>query len=403
MILTAPTAPATSTTLPLLGVRVLAAIRSYELFGSERGNIEALKSLRTRGAEVRVAVPTLQGGGAVRRELERLGFTLYAMTFGVQWSKSFIINDPLHLPGNILAWIRCQLAFDRVIREFQPTHIQTGTALTFNFVEWAVRRHRLPLVMRLGDAPPTNSAVQLALWRRFVRYGQRAVAISDYIKRVSVECEPSLARKPFDVIYNLAPTPSQPPTDPEGMEPEFRHVVYVGQIIREKGVFDLLEAARVVSARHPDVKFHFIGGSAFSQSPEAELRRQAEAAGLGDRVRFHGWVANPRLHLARACVHVAPSLCAEALGNVVLEAKREGTPSVVYPSGGLPEMIRSGVDGLVCARPNVGDLVEGIEWVLASMRAHPGLRAAIQQDFHARFGPERFAAAWQGLFQRGAA
>jgi len=47
--------------------------------------------------------------------------------------------------------------------------------------------------------------------------------------------------------------------------------------------------------------------------------------------------------------------------------------------------------------------VEGIEWVLASMRAHPGLRAAIQQDFHARFGPERFAAAWQGLFQRGAA
>ncbi|NBV25639.1 MAG: glycosyltransferase [Verrucomicrobia bacterium] len=379
-------------------MRVLAALRGPELFGSERGNIEVFKVVRSLGAEVCVAVPTLMGGGAVREELERLGFPTVTVPFGFQWSKSFFRREPHLLLVNLWHWTRCHIAFDRAVRVFRPSHVQLGNPLAFNFIEGVVRRHRLQMVVRMGDAPPTASAVQMVMWRRFVRRSTRAMAISRYIWESVAEQEPSFRVRPKRVIYNLAPTPTQVAEEPD-MKPECRHVVYLGQIIREKGVYHLLEAAREVRLRYGDVMFHLIGGSVHTGRTEAELRGLAAAAGMAEAVRFHGWVGNAQRHLARATVHVAPSLCAEALGNVVLEAKREGTPSVVFPSGGLVEMIRHGVDGVVCREASSAALAEGIIWCLEQMRQRPDLREAVRADFHERFGLGRFREAWREMYE----
>lgn len=396
----APAAPgrASGQAGPLYGVRILGALRGPELFGHERGNIEAFKALRAAGAEVRVAVPTRDNGGAVRRELERLGFTLYAMTFGAQWSKSFIINDPLYLPGNMVSWVRCQFAFDRAIREFRPTHVQVGNALAFNFVELAIRRHRLSLVLRLGDAPPVGSGVQMALWRRYIRRSHRVMAISKYIWDVSAESAPELRRFEPCVIHNLAPSPTEP-ARPADFDRNRRHVVYVGQIIPEKGVFHILEAAALLGRRFGDLVFHFVGGSTFTAATEAELARRAEQLGLRERVVFHGWVANVKDLVAAADVHLAPSICQEALGNVVMEAKREGTPSVVFPSGGLPEMIEHEVDGFVCRETTAAALAQGMAWVLTRSGPAGEMRTVVRQSFETRFGQERFQRAWVQLYQ----
>lgn len=383
---------------PLHGVRILGALRGPELFGHERGNIEAFKALRAAGADVRVAVPTKDNGGAVRRELERLGFKLYAMTFGAQWSKSFIINDPLYLPGNMMSWVRCQFAFDRAIRDFRPTHVQLGNALAFNFVELAIRRHRLPLVLRLGDAPPVGSGVQMALWRRYIRRSHRVMAISQYIWDVSAAQAPELRRLNPCVIHNLAPVSTEAPKQPEFAAGR-RHVVYVGQIIPEKGVFHILEAAALLGRRFGDLVFHFVGGSTFTAAIEAELARRAEQLGLRERVVFHGWVANVKDLIAAADVHVAPSICQEALGNVVMEAKREGTPSVVFLSGGLPEMIEHEVDGFVCRETTAAALAQGMAWVLTRSGPAGEMRTVVRQSFETRFGEERFQRAWVRLYQ----
>ena len=60
----------------------------------------------------------------------------------------------------------------------------------------------------------------------------------------------------------------------------------------------------------------------------------------------------------RQCeVLVAPSLIEEALGLVVMEAKMAGLPSIVFPSGGLPDGAKfSGPDGFreaLVARQNI--------------------------------------------------
>lgn len=383
---------------PLWGRKILGVLRGPELFGHERGNIEAFKALRSAGADVRVAVPTMHNGGEVRAELERLGFATYSLPFGCQWSKTFLRIQPSLLFTNTWQWVRCQLGFDAAIRDFRPTHVQLGNALAFNFVELAVRRHRLPLVLRLGDGPPVESPVQMALWRRYIRRGTRAIAISRYIWDVSAAQAVELRRLEARVIHNLAPSPTEAPKLPEFASGR-RHVVYVGQIIREKGVFHLIEAAAQLDGQFADVMFHFVGGSVFTQATEAELRQRAEELGLRDRVVFYGWVGNVSRFMAAADVHVAPSICLEALGNVVMEAKREGTPSVVYPSGGLPETVEHKVDGVVCRESSVAALVEGIAWLLIHSSRGGEIRAAVRRSFATRFGEERFQRSWVALYQ----
>jgi alpha-1,6-mannosyltransferase len=101
------------------------------------------------------------------------------------------------------------------------------------------------------------------------------------------------------------------------------HVLYVGRLAREKGVFGLLEAA----ARSRDPwPLRLVG----SGPAEDQLRRRARALGLGRRVSFHPFIAD-RQRLARAyagarCV-VMPGEH-ETFGLVALEAAASGAAVV---------------------------------------------------------------------------
>jgi glycosyltransferase involved in cell wall biosynthesis len=61
---------------------------------------------------------------------------------------------------------------------------------------------------------------------------------------------------------------------------------------------------------------------------------------------------------------VVPSLFQEPSALVVLEAKAASRPAIVVPSGGLPEMIEPGVDGIVCRDKSVDALAEALKYYL---------------------------------------
>jgi glycosyltransferase involved in cell wall biosynthesis len=84
-----------------------------------------------------------------------------------------------------------------------------------------------------------------------------------------------------------------------------------------------------------------------------------------------------------------------------MEAKVAGTPSVVFPSGGLPEMVRHQVDGFICRDKTVDALVEGLRWCLVDHARLQSLGAAARADSVTRFGHVRFAAAWASVYGGG--
>lgn len=107
-------------------------------------------------------------------------------------------------------------------------------------------------------------------------------------------------------------------------------LLYVGQLIRGKGVQLLLEAmARMKSMRTLDV----VG----TGNMEGELKAMADRLGLGDRVRFRGFQSDPRSWMLAAKCVVVPSFWQEPYGLVAAEAVALGRPVVAFAIGGLPE------------------------------------------------------------------
>src|SRR5207247_2521741 len=112
-----------------------------------------------------------------------------------------------------------------------------------------------------------------------------------------------------------------------------------------------------------------------------------------------GWREDVLALLASAGIHCCPSRPEqrEGFGLVNVEAKQAGIPSVVLPTGALPELIAHGEDGWICSEVSADALAEGIEYFLADPvrleRASCAARASAE-----RFSRERFADAWWGVF-----
>ena len=107
-------------------------------------------------------------------------------------------------------------------------------------------------------------------------------------------------------------------------------LLYVGQLIRGKGVQLLLKAmARMKTPRTLDV----VG----TGNMEAELKSLAAQLGIAERVRFSGFQRNPLDWMRAAKCVVVPSFWQEPYGLVAAEAVALGRPVVAFAIGGLPE------------------------------------------------------------------
>ena len=96
------------------------------------------------------------------------------------------------------------------------------------------------------------------------------------------------------------------------------------------------------------------------------LERETERLGVGDRLHFVGFVTHDRLPaaMAHADVLVLPSLY-EELGTVLLEAMQAGLPIVASETGGIPDVIEDGVNGLLVPPGDPEALARVIDRILS--------------------------------------
>jgi glycosyltransferase involved in cell wall biosynthesis len=121
----------------------------------------------------------------------------------------------------------------------------------------------------------------------------------------------------------------------------------ISRLTRLKGLEHFLEAAAMIQARVPNVRFLVVGEtSPMDQGYLGDLQRYAERCGVAPYVSFTGLRTDVPAVLASLTVSVMPSLN-EALSNVVLESMASGAPTVATAVGGTPEAVVDGVTGLL--------------------------------------------------------
>jgi len=178
---------------------------------------------------------------------------------------------------------------------------------------------------------------------------------------------PPVFRKKATVLY--------PGVDPEELgtaqqtrDTEARRtVLFVGRLVKRKGLTDLLSAFEIVSKSLPDARLVIVGDGPF----RPELEALVAASPARDRVELKGMLTGRPLHQEYASCDVfvmpsrATSVDTEGFGMVFLEAAYFSRPAVGTRAGGIPEAVVDGETGLLVDQEDVKGLASKITTLLS--------------------------------------
>lgn len=173
-------------------------------------------------------------------------------------------------------------------------------------------------------------------------------------------------------------------------------VLAVGRLDPIKGTDLLLEA---VARMRTQATLVLVGGNPDGDPELERLRTQANALGLGDRVRLPGAVAQgelPRYYRAADALVVASRY--ESFGLVAVEALACGTPVVASKVGGLPSIVRDGVNGVLVPWRHAQAFAEHLDALLGDPARLRRLRAAARPSVE-QYDWRRIGDQVRGLYQ----
>jgi len=136
------------------------------------------------------------------------------------------------------------------------------------------------------------------------------------------------------------------------------NLLFIGRIMKDKGIDELLTAAEQIKQRHSNVDFTLIGQYDESyQNKVEEAQRCKNVDYLGFQSDVHSFIKN-------AHAVVLPSYH-EGMANVLEEAAASGRPVIASSIPGCKEIFDEGISGLSCRPRDVDSLVGTIEKFIA--------------------------------------
>lgn len=220
--------------------------------------------------------------------------------------------------------------------------------------------------------------LQLRLFRRWQGVFDRWLALSHAMaRRLAGE-----GIAPVTVVHNaVRPRPGRIARAPTPT------AAYAGRLAPAKGVDVLIRALSLVVRSVPEAHLLVAG-----RGPEEQrLRALTSDLGLGDHVTFTGHLdrAEMERRLESAWVQVVPSLWEEPFGNVVTEAMVRGVAVIGSDVGGIPEILRDGIDGRLVPPGDVGALARSLGQVLSEPERADAWGAAGRERALGEFGEDR--------------
>lgn len=382
------------------GTRIVACCGGMVTFGgAERMTLAALRALVDAGASVHCILNGWEFQ-AIAREVERTGASWSTSAYRVRLD--IRTRSLVSIGRQVADVLRTSWDLGRFILSLRATHIVVP-AHDVAIRNWPslllARAARRRVVLMLHNAPEATRFYR-RLWRWVINpVVDQFVCNSDYTRSELLAC--GIPPGKVERVYYMVP---ERRGGEQVHQPVDGRLIFVGQVIPEKGLHVLLEAVALLAGRGLDVTLDVVGDVDGWISPtygdyRQVLKARAARPDLAGRIRFLGFREDVPALLGRAALHCCPSMPEqrEAFGLVVIEAKAAGVPSVVFPTGALPEIVMHQVDGWVCDAATAESLADGCE---ALLRAPDDRRrlGANAREAAAAYSRGAFAEAWRGVF-----
>jgi glycosyltransferase involved in cell wall biosynthesis len=294
-----------------------------------------------------------------------------------------VIGIPVRRPGNIILHTY-RASFQRLIREETPeaiyVHHEPYAAATAQVAFGRMRAGcRAPIGFYSAQNISKKYPVPFRWTESWVMRSSRfafpvSQTVAEVLKRKGFAGEDTVVPLAIDAnLYFPRPEAAVLRAELPGQVGSSFLLGYVGRLVPEKGLLTLIDAFARAGCDH--ARLVLIG----SGPMEEQLRRAAADLGLGERVRFVGFVPHvevPRW-LSALDAMVLPSETQanwrEQFGRVVLEAMACGTPVLGSDSGEIPVLINDTGGGLTFHERDADDLARQIR----RLAGEPALRRSL--------------------------
>lgn len=179
-------------------------------------------------------------------------------------------------------------------------------------------------------------------------------------------------------------------------------ILSIGRLIEKKGFADLITACRLLKPRGRDFVCEIIGEGPL----ETALRSQIVAEGLESCVKLAGPMTQSQiaLRLAQATIFALPCTREEGGGmdnlpTVIMEAMAAGLPVISTPLAGVPEMVETGVNGLLVPEHDPPATAAAIEYLIANPEQARRFGDRGREIAREKFSIETSAQALRALFE----
>jgi len=174
----------------------------------------------------------------------------------------------------------------------------------------------------------------------------------------------------------------------------------IARMLRDKGVVEYVEAARLIRQDRVDVEFCLLGFLDV-QNPAAISRAEMDAWVAAGDVRYLGVSDDVRIEIAAADCIVLPSY-REGTPRSLLEAAAMGKPIITTDAVGCREAVDDGVNGFLCKVGDAEDLARHMKKMLDLVPAQRAImggagRRKMEQQFDERIVIERYLEALQEI------
>lgn len=173
-------------------------------------------------------------------------------------------------------------------------------------------------------------------------------------------------------------------------------VAYLGRLAATKGLFEIIEAVRLLRERGIEVRLRIAGYGVALE----ELRRAIEQADLADRVALVGALFGAaKEQFWRASDVLAFPSHFEAMPYALLEAMSWGVVPIVTPVGGVPEVVQDNVHGLIVPLRDPAALADALQRLSEDRTTLHRLALAGRERVVSQFSVARLVAELDDLYR----
>lgn len=283
-----------------------------------------------------------------------------------------VVNIPMHREISPLADLKSLFALVRLFKKERPdiVHSNTPKASLLGMIAAMSCRvpHRIYTVtgLRFETTHGIMRFVLKTMERITCLCATKVIPEGDGVKAALLR--ERITRKPMQKIhngningvdlewYNRTEEVVERAAEIRGECTDFTFV-FIGRIVRDKGIVELIEAFTRLSNERNDVKLRLVGRFEDKLDPLPDDTRRTIDNCV--KIEFAGYQTDVRPDLAASDVLVLPSY-REGFPNVVLQAGAMGLPVIVTDVNGSDEVIESGVNGIIVPKYNSDALYDAM-------------------------------------------